>query len=252
MPLLRLALSLTVLAIGATAHGQFFDRGRGSGPATAPPPTPTSPRTFGSTVNPPTPIGWHAPFPYRPYPYYHYYHRWGPGYYYLGPIVDPSAQESTRRYPVDESAADSGSSNQADPIVMAMRLIGFGNGFFSDRRFGDACDRYHRATETAPTLAEPHFRQGIAHIAMGQYALAAKAMRRGMELDSQWPAANPIVTELYGSNPSLKATHLEALALAAEKETANGELLFLLGVWLTLDNQAERAALFFQAASARL
>jgi hypothetical protein len=241
-----------VLAIGTTAYGQLFDRGRGAGPATAPPPTPTAPPTFGSTVNPPTPIGWRTPFPYRAYPYYHYYHRWGLPYYYGGPILDPYSQDTTRQYLDDGTAADNGSSNQADPTVTARRLIGFGNGFFNARRFGDACDRYHRATETMPTLAEPYFRQGVAHIAMGQYALAAKAMRRGMELDSQWPAANPIVTELYGSSPTLKATHLDALALAAEKETANGDLLFLLGVWLTLDNQAERAALFFRAANARL
>lgn len=250
MPLARLAYGLAVLAVWASAavvQGQHFDRG--GGPATRPPATPTSPPTFGSTAHPPTPIGWYFPGPhppYGPYPYHLNYHRWGGAYYYPGPVVipiDDSYIPDASRFPVgDEGLPDR---SPADPTVTARRLIGFGNGFFSKQRYGDACDRYHRATEIAPAMAEPCFRQGFAHVAMGQYELAARAMRRGLELDPQWPRANPAVTELYGINMSVKAIHLEALAQAVEKDAANGDLLFLLGLWLTCDGQPDRAALFF-------
>lgn len=131
---------------------------------------------------------------------------------------------------------------------LAWRFITFGDLHFSNEKFGEAYQRYRKAAEIVPELADAYFRQGFALVGAGRYEMAAKALKRGIALDAAWPRSAFRLSELYGGNQRAKAAHLEALAAASEKDANNADLLFLLGVCLFFDGQRDRAALFFERA----
>jgi len=131
-------------------------------------------------------------------------------------------------------------------INLGWRFIGFGDAYFAGQKYYDAYSRYKDAAQAAPTLADAYFRQGIALFAAGRYELAAKALRRGLALDPNWPASDFRLDELYGQNQMAKAAHIDALAKAADAQPHNADLLFLLGVALYFNGQADQAATFFQ------
>jgi len=215
-------------------------------------------------------------YPYWPRYWYYPYPDW-PWYpYYLPPVylpaetlygpeavkrfmgVDrlvPSPSATTRpskttieRKARDERPAAARVSNK-DALVRAGKFLGYGDNHFSAQRYNDAYQRYKKAAESAPDLAEAYFRQGYALIAMGRYELAAKAIKRGLELDRGWARSAFRNAELYGpDSQAAKKAHLDALAKAATDAPEAPDLLFLLGVLLYFDGQAERAAPFFQRA----
>ena len=136
-----------------------------------------------------------------------------------------------------------------DPVATAQRIIGLGDSLFANQKYLEAFQRYKRAWETAPNLAEADFRQGIALIALGRYEPAAKAIKRGLDRDPKWPSSGLTLDDLYRSNRLGKLAHLENLAKAAERDSDNADLMFLVGVCLHFDGSPDRAALFFQRAT---
>jgi tetratricopeptide (TPR) repeat protein len=142
--------------------------------------------------------------------------------------------------------------SNAEARARAWRFIGFGDTHFSAQRFRDANQRYRSAAEAAPDLVEAHFRQAQALVATGQFDLAARTFKRGMALGPGWPQADFSLTELYGENRLAKTSHLERLALAAEAEPENADLLLVVGMQLYFDGQQERAAPFFRQAATQL
>jgi len=161
-----------------------------------------------------------------------------------GPQVAPPARppaEKKAPEPVPRSA-------NPETRALAWRFITFGDLHFSNERFGEAYQRYRKAAEIIPELADAYFRQGFALVGAGRYELAAKALKRGIALDPAWPRSDFRFSDLYGGNQRAKDAHLEALAGASEKDANNADLLFLLGVCLFFDGQRDRAALFLQRA----
>jgi len=134
-------------------------------------------------------------------------------------------------------------------LARAWKFIGFGDAHFADQRYVDALDRYRKAAQAAPQLADAYFRQGLVHAALGRYPSAMKAIRRGLALEPKWPRSGFRLEELYGDDDAAKDAHLEALAQAAEENPHDADLLFLVGVYLQFDGQAERATPFFQRAA---
>lgn len=134
-------------------------------------------------------------------------------------------------------------------LDLAWRFIGFGDAHFENQKYLDANQRYRKATQAAPQLADARFRHGCALIALGRYDAAAKALKRGLALDPDWPKSNFKVDDLYGPNQMAKKAHLDVLAKQAGKEPNNGDLLFLVGVFLHFDGQPQRAKVFFQKAA---
>jgi hypothetical protein len=132
---------------------------------------------------------------------------------------------------------------------LAWRFISFGDMHFSNEKFGEAYQRYRKAAEIVPELAEAYFRQGFALLGCGRYEMAAKAFKRGVGLDPAWPRSGFRLNELYNANQRAKAAHLEALAAASEKDPNNGDLLFLLGISLFFDGQRDRSTPFFERAA---
>lgn len=161
------------------------------------------------------------------------------------PIVSsPQVQEKPEKKAVEPVPRGA----NPDTRGLAWRFITFGDLHFSNEKFGEAYQRYRKAAEIVPELADAYFRQGFALVGAGRYEMAAKALKRGIALDPGWSRSAFRLGDLYGGNQRAKAAHLEALAVATEKDANNADLMFLLGVCLYFDGQRDRATLFFERA----
>jgi len=175
---------------------------------------------------------------------------------FMGLQDTPSVSASSVNSVVSTNVTPGRAAEEKKPLVpraanaetrgLAWRFITFGDIHFTNERFADAYQRYRKAAEVVPELAEAHFRQGFALLGWGRYEMAAKAFRRGLGLDPAWPRSGFRLNELYNANLRAKATHLEALAVASENDPNNADLLFLLGICLFFDGHRDRAAPFFE------
>jgi hypothetical protein len=127
----------------------------------------------------------------------------------------------------------------------ANQFVNFGDEHFRKQKYNEALERYKDASKSASDLADPYFRQAFALSAMSKYDAAARAIRRGLALDADWPAAEIQLKRLYGDNLLAKATHWEVMAKAATDDPQNADLLFLLAVELYCDGQQDRSRAFF-------
>lgn len=136
----------------------------------------------------------------------------------------------------------------ARSVQLATRFIEFGDTHFRAQRYSDALSRYRKATEASPPNASALFRQGFALAALGRYALAADAFRRGLALEPDWPSSNFHLDQLYGRDRVAKEDHLEKLAQQATEHPEDADPLLLLGVYFHCDRQPGRAKPFLQRA----
>jgi tetratricopeptide (TPR) repeat protein len=193
---------------------------------------------------------WGYPYYYNPY-YYGYY-----GAYGLPPVAFPAGTNQTNqpraaRVP-RAAAADRPKVRQtnAETKDLAGKSIDIGDAHFAKQKFQAALERYRKAAQTAPDLAESYFLQGHALVAVSQYPAAGKAFRKGLDIGPDWVESGFRLDRLYGDNRVAKASHFEALALAAEKNPHDANLLFVLGVELFFDGQADRSRKFFERSAA--
>jgi tetratricopeptide (TPR) repeat protein len=149
--------------------------------------------------------------------------------------------------PEPKKSADRATNAQA--IALALKFIGYGDALFAQQKYAEANDRYRKASNSAPQLADAWFRQGFALSATGRYDLALGAIKRGLKLNPKWPKSGFEMDELYGPDAMSKTAHLDAMANVAEGKPNDADLLFLIGVHLHFDGQAERAKTFFQRAA---
>jgi hypothetical protein len=130
----------------------------------------------------------------------------------------------------------------------ANQFVGFGDEHFRKQKYNDALERYKDAIKSASDLPDPYFREAFALSAMSKYEQAARAIRRGLSLNADWPAAEFQLKRLYGDNRLAKATHWELMAKAATEDPDNADPLFLLAVELYCDGQQNRSRAFFERA----
>ena len=191
--------------------------------------------------------------PYYGYPGYSFYYVpaesiYGPGAMQRFMGTDLGAARPWQPAPARPRAGQAPGEANDDAMTQARRIVALGDRHFANQRDSDALQRYKKAAETAPKLAEAHMRLAYAQVALGHYDQAAKAMKRGLVLDPKWPNSGFTNNELYGSGQLAKLSHIDKLAAAATAHPDNPDLLFLVGVYLYFDGQAERAAPFFQRA----
>ncbi len=173
-------------------------------------------------------------------PFYGLIPEWGPR---AGTAFRPSPSQITPK----QEKVPRGSN--ASALALARRLMGFGDRHFQDRNYSAAWQRYQDAAEAAPGLAGPYLGQGVVFVATGAYDRAAKAFQRALQTPFQPSEPLPKLERLYGERQADKRNHLNALAAAALEDPGNGELLFVLGVFLYLDGQQDRAKPFLQRAA---
>lgn len=225
---------------------------------------------------------WHHHGCHSPYPIW----GWPPGYYwtphfYVAPLYLPAellygpqatarflgipqfqlARRSEPRYVVVVQPPPEKPEPKAPPNALpiqpepndrveevARRFIGFGDAHFAAQRFAEAYQRYKRAAQTAPKLADALFRQGFALVALGNFQQAAQVWKKGMEIAPEWPRAAFRLEELYAGIPQAKAGHLDAVINAATRNPDDADLLFAAGVALYFDGQKDQARVFFEEA----
>jgi tetratricopeptide (TPR) repeat protein len=137
----------------------------------------------------------------------------------------------------------------AQANALAWRFIGFGDAQFAQQKYVDANARYRKAVSAAPQLADARFRQGFALTAINRYEQAVTAMKRGLKINPNWAKSGFKIKDLYGDDELAKDAYLDALSTAADKNPNDANLLFLLGVNLHFDGQADRAKVFFDRAT---
>jgi hypothetical protein len=163
------------------------------------------------------------------------------------PIVTPPAPAPAPAN--DPDPVPRGKITNAEQRALAGKFIGYGDANFGKQRYLAAIERYKRASNTAPEMAEPYFRQAIAWVALGQPENAAIAYRRALKIQATWSGPPFRLDQLYVGTPAIKTAHLETLAKAAEANPFNSEILLVLGMELYFDGQPDRAALFFERCS---
>lgn len=136
--------------------------------------------------------------------------------------------------------------SNASARARAWDLIRAGDGYFREGKLSAAQLRYRGAADAAPDLAEAYFRLTWAALAGGKFDEAARQAKFGLRLMPDWPASTFALDRLYGPDQDVtRAQHLDALAAAAEQQPTNADLLFLIGLTLYFDGQADRARAFF-------
>jgi tetratricopeptide (TPR) repeat protein len=175
-------------------------------------------------------------------------------------IVAPPAANAQRANNGD--VAGNAANRANDPIVppvrasnaeardRARRFVEFGDTLFEARNLAGAYERYTKAAEAAPDLAEPYFRQGHTLADMARYDQAAAAFRRGLALRPDWPQSGSQLSELYRDNLAARAAMLDRLKRAAEANPGNHTVQFIAGVQFFMDGQREAAKAYLDRAKA--
>ncbi len=208
---------------------------------------------------PPLVLPWSGNFGYIPgFPY----DNLGLPYYFdpnangWSPIRQPVAAQPaatapapTDPLPDNDSVRSKIRTTNAESKARAGKFVGYGDANFAKQSYLSAAERYRDAARIAPDLAEPYFRQGIAFVAMGNYESAARSIRRGLVIRSDWRHSPFRLDQMYNDDRITKTTHLENLAKAVEANPLDANRLMLLGMMLYFDGQAARSETFFSSAA---
>jgi tetratricopeptide (TPR) repeat protein len=208
-------------------------------------------------------------YPYYPYgygydPYYYsvpvpYYVPVGPGYgspNYGGAGYGSSnagnrsyssspSQQADEEPPAPQKLARS---TNAQANATAWKSIGFGDALFAKQRYAEAADRYRRASNTAPQLADAWFRRAFALTATGRYDTAVRSINRGLKLDPKWPDTAFEATDALWPDLDAKKEYFTTLEKIAEDKPEDADVQFLVGVHFHVDGQDAKAQKYFARA----
>jgi len=210
-------------------------------------------------------IGYRYPYnyayPYGSEPYYSFY----PYYYYPVPVppgiaVGPEAGPQVGQpfvggnnvalpaQQADDEPEPKNRPTNARSNATAWKSIGYGDALFAKQRYAEAADRYRRAADTAPQLAEAWFRRALALTATHRYDLAVDSIKRGLKLDPKWPKLAFDGKDSLWTDAEAKNEYFATLAKLAAENPADPNILFLVGVHFHVDGQEEQARKYFNRA----
>ena len=196
----------------------------------------------------PTPV-------YVPVPVYNPYGSIGrPNNYSSGGASATSANQSPKdpgaNATIDEILANKGKSKASECAAAlkskslattgrAEKLIDAGDTSFGRQQFTTAFNRYKDAAKLAPDMAEPQLRQGFALLAQCRYPQAAKAIRAGLEVRSDWHDSSWRLNEIASDEHLAKLN--QQLVKAIDADPKNSDLLLAAGVQMYFTDQRDRA-----------
>lgn len=160
-------------------------------------------------------------------------------------LEGPEANAPQDPGPDGEKAAAQAAQNSE----RAMLLVDLGDAHFAHKKYSEALQRYREAVRLDAQLPEAHLHMGFALVALGKYAEAAQAWKRGLQLHPNWPASGFRLRVLYGPQEAERVTHRKALAAAVAANPHDADLLFLLGVLFYFDQMPEQARRAFLEAA---
>ena len=132
---------------------------------------------------------------------------------------------------------------------MAMRYIGFGDSYFAKQKYSEAYDRYKKAAQAGPSVADASFRQAFVLSAMGKYGDAVKAVKEGLKINPDWPTSDFRLSELYGVDENVKQANLNAMIRDAGHDPTDSNVALLLGIHYYFDDRREDAKPLLQRAA---
>lgn len=160
----------------------------------------------------------------------------------------PAVASPTPVVPAGVVVDDAPRRSNAQRRARAWHFIQIGDDYFSQQKYAEALNRYRDAMQTAPDVADAHYRYALAAVAVGRYDDAAEHLKSGLAILPTWPQAGFKLQQLYGDQQLARKAHLEALAQQAAARGGDPDLLFLLGAHLLLNGEPERAAVFLRRA----
>ncbi|MGE0374346.1 MAG: hypothetical protein AB7I48_09835 [Planctomycetaceae bacterium] len=125
----------------------------------------------------------------------------------------------------------------------------------ADRRLRDidyfrASTRYRDAISAAADRAEPHLHLAIALAGMKQFDDAVHEVKVGLALDPSWPTSGVSLDTLLGVDNAISKMQLkQRTAEWTLHDVRDPDRLFLLGVLLYLDHDAERGRMILETAA---
>lgn len=140
-----------------------------------------------------------------------------------------------------------------DLVPLSTTLLQAADAIFAAGDYRQAAAAYARLTIRYGNHDELAVRRFIALVASGDCEQAA-VMFEAASLSEQSLLASALpsggLAELYGASASQRETHADYLAAYALRHPDDGLALAMVGTWLELDGQNERAQLFMQRAAA--
>jgi hypothetical protein len=124
-----------------------------------------------------------------------------------------------------------------------------GEAKLQEGRFPDAAAAFRRAVAAAPGAAAPRVALALALLGDGQYDAAAKELRAGLSLVSDWPAIRLDAAAVFGGVGAYQALETRLLTVA-RGDAANSDLQLLLGFQYFATGRGAEAAKLLQPAAA--
>jgi tetratricopeptide (TPR) repeat protein len=181
------------------------------------------------------------------------------------PMPDWRGLVAVHRAMADKSTASARAAPETGEFTLISSVEGdegeylaLGDRLFRERFYSSALEQYEAAASAASVLAAPYFRQGYALVALQDYERAANAFRRGLGVDPSYLRSEFRSAELYGDGLATRTQHVEAVAAAVLesaglesaglKSASDRNLLFVIGILLQFEGNADRATIFFERA----
>jgi tetratricopeptide (TPR) repeat protein len=154
-------------------------------------------------------------------------------------------------FPVEELPQRFIPPSTAAAKVRSIRALHEGDLQVRNLQFAMAARRYREALTAAEDRPEPYFRLAFAEAAIGDFSEAVRLYKLGLQLDPGWPDHGPTLNELMGEGNLLAKTQVKQRVADWTLENARDpDRLFLLGVLLHKDGDADKARLLFETATA--
>jgi len=168
------------------------------------------------------------------------------------PVVNPNlGAGQPAQEPVQSNVRIFGKTPTTDALRRSIRYQAQGDEWFAKQNYLQAYGHYKQAITAAPGRPEPKFRLALALAATTNYGSAVDEIKRAMRLDPTWPQTGPKLDELFGADNLLsKNAVMHKVAAWVREDIRDPDRLFLMGVLLHFNDEADKSHTFFEAASA--
>lgn len=127
------------------------------------------------------------------------------------------------------------------------RFIDIGDRHFKAARYRDALTRYRKAISTDEDLAAARFREAFAYLGLGNLNRAATSIRRGLQLDPDWPDSEFVLEDLF-TNDAERKLAFQKVSERLDLLPNDSEARLLAGVMLHFDGDPDAAEKQFRRA----
>lgn len=139
--------------------------------------------------------------------------------------------------------------SNAEAKRKSMHYQAQGDEWFLKQNYLQAFARYKQAYAAATDRPEPRFRMALALAGTANYGMAVDELKRLSQLDPQWPAHADRLDEVFGADRMIaKNIVLQKVAEWVREDVRDPDRLYLLGVLLYFNEDADKAQLLFETA----